>query len=480
MFFLNILESLSTFKVFSYLCPHKFKVLFQMRKFLFSAVVFSFCMTNAQQSFSGLNTSQYGGMYKGTTNPANYVDGISRYAMNIFSADASFSNNKFGLKTDINKSFNDFTSNISSHNDINADLNLDVLGPSAYFHIGRKNAVAVTTRVRAFMDARGIDAKVLQSYIGNSGDLNLSAGGYQFSLDKQNIVANAFSEIGVSWARLLFKNEYHAIKMGVTGKLVRGAISTYAGFTQINGNISATLTQEKGEEYLNINVEGNNNAEFLLSNGGIDVTKNPKFNDILNSQTSALGFDIGFVYEYRKEGCPSCTTTPYDFKFGLAFTDIGRLKYDNSDNSSKYTLNRGSHRINLSDIQKNLDENLLVSQTSLKGNSFTSSLPTAFRVNADVRITGPLFVDVSGAVNITNSEKVYNASYASSLVVTPRAEWKYIGLYLPVSATKGVGTNIGTAVRLGPLFVGSRSLVSNLLSKNAKELNVFFGLQFGG
>ncbi|WP_212906485.1 DUF5723 family protein [Capnocytophaga stomatis] len=449
-----------------------------IKKFLFSVAIFSTFAISAQQSFSGINTSQYGAMYKGTTNPANFVDGMNRFAINVVSIDASFGNNKMGLNLDLKKSFNDFTSQASSHNDINADVNLDVLGPSFYFHVGRKNAFAFTSRARVFMDARGIDAKVLESFLLNSSDLNLSPSGYSFNLDKQNVSANAFSEFAFTWARLLAKTSNHSLKAGITAKFVRGAISTYAGFSEINGNIKANLIENNNDAIVNINVQGNQNAEFLLSNGGINVTKSPKFNDILKSQTSALGFDFGFVYEYRKEGCPSCTTTPYDLKLGFSFTDIGRLKYSATEDSQRYSLNVGSHNINLSDVQKSMDESLFVSKTSLKGASIISSLPTSLRLNADVRITGPIFVDVSANFNITNTSKVYNTSYASGFVITPRVEWKYIGFYLPMSSAIGMGTNVGTAVRLGPLFIGSRSIVSNLMSKNAKELNLFGGLQF--
>lgn len=449
-----------------------------MKKILFSIAAFSSLVISAQQSFSGLNTSQYGGMYKGTTNPANFVDGMSRFAINPISVDANLSNNKIGLTPNIAKGFNNFTSQTTSHNNINADVNLDVLGPSFYFHVGRKNAFAFTSRARVFADARDIDAKVLQSFILGTKELNLSPTGYSFNLDKQSVAVNAFSEFAFTWARLLAKTSNHSLKAGVSVKFVRGAISTYAGFSEINGNIKASLTESNGETMINIGVQENQNAQFLLSNGGINVTKNPSFNDILKSQSSALGFDFGFVYEYRKEGCPSCTTTPHDLKLGISFTDIGRLKYSATDDSQQYSLNVGSHKVNLSDIQKSMDESIFVSKTSLKGTSISSSLPASLRLNADVRVTGPIFVDLSANFNLTNTSKPYNSSYASGFVITPRVEWKYVGLYLPVSSAIGMGTNVGTAFRLGPLFVGSRSIISNLLSSKARELNVFGGLQF--
>ncbi len=470
--------TLPKLQTFLYFCPFKSNFyFFTMKKSLFLTAVLSALTAAAQQSFSGINTSQYGGMYKVANNPASFVDGINRFGLNIISVDASFGNNKIGLGTDLTKSFNDFTSNVTSHNDINASLNLDVFGPSFYFHVGRRNAFAFTSRARVLTNVHDVDAKVIQSFLSGTNDLNL-ASSYALDINKQSVTANAFSEFAFSWGRVLSKDEHKVFKVGITAKIVRGAISTYAGFTEINGNISGNITENNGDAYLNINVDAGEKAEFVLSNGGINISQDPSVSDILRSQATGLGFDLGFVYEYRKEGCPSCTFTPYDLKIGASFTDIGRLKYTATDQSYKYTLNSGSHSINLSDIQKSMTDGVLITETSLQGASITSSLPTALRLNADVRITGPLFVDVAAGINLVNVNKEYNAYYANSLVITPRAEWKYFGAYLPLSTTRHAGTNVGAALRLGPLFVGSRSIISNLLSKNAKELNVFCGLQF--
>ncbi|MDO4229808.1 MAG: DUF5723 family protein [Capnocytophaga sp.] len=449
-----------------------------MKRVLFFVTAFASLGVAAQQSFSGVNTSQYGGMYKVINNPANIVDGINRFAFNALSVDGYFGNNKMGLTTNLTKSFNDFTTNITAQNDINADVNLDVLGPSFYFHVGRKNAFAFTSRVRALVDVRGVDAKVIQAFMSGTGDLNLTNNGYNLSIDKQYAVANAFSEFAFSWARLISKSEHHSYKVGITAKIVRGAISTHAGFSEINGNIAANVTERNGEAYLDVTVGTGETSEFLFSNGGVSLAKNLTVGDALKSHATGLGFDIGFVYEYRKEGCPSCTLAPYDFKLGISLTDLGRLKYTVNEDSYKYTLNPGVYQINLSNIQESISQNVAAVQTPLHGTTFTSSLPAALRLNGDARVIGPLFVDVAAYVNLANASKTYNAAYSSGFTITPRAEWKYAGVYLPFSTTKGAGTNVGVALRLGPLFVGSRSIVSNLISKNAKELNVFAGLQF--
>ena len=39
------------------------------------------------------------------------------------------------------------------------------------------------------------------------------------------------------------------------------------------------------------------------------------------------------------------------------------------------------------------------------------------------------------------------------------------------------GTQVGTGFRAGPLFIGSGSIISNLLSNNSKAFNMYVGLK---
>lgn len=445
------------------------------KRFLFFTVVLATFSLQAQQSFSGIRTSPYGGILSATANPANIVDGMRRGGFNLLAVDAQFSNNKMGLTTDLEKSFNDFTkfegNPLLSQNDIDADVNLDVLGPSLFFHVGNRIAIGVTSRVRTFADARGIDAKILQSYLSDINQANILS--YpNIQIDNQNVALNAFSEIGATFGMVLLKTDNHTLKVGATAKYVQGAISSYSGFTNFSGD--ASLRENNGDLILDLKGAG----DFVIANGGVDLFGDIDFNDAMKSSATTLGFDLGAVYEYREE-CPSCFSTPYRFKLGVSVTDIGKLKYEHTDSSYRYRINTGVNTIafDLSNLQQTLDLSTLVTKESTKGQSFTSSLPTALRIQADVRLLGMLYVDFSGQYSMVD-DNIYNSKYANGFVITPRFEGRFLGLYVPVANTSGVGTTIGTALRLGPLFVGSSSVISNLMGDKAKALNVFCGLQF--
>ena len=110
-----------------------------------------------------------------------------------------------------------------------------------------------------------------------------------------------------------------------------------------------------------------------------------------------------------------------------------------------------------------------------------SSLPTTLNLSADYRIFGGLYVNASGLVNLTSKSKtdVYNAYYANTFSLTPRFDTSSFGAYLPISYNQVAKTNIGFGLRLGPLTLGSSSVISNVITKSAHELNFFVGLRFG-
>ena len=54
-----------------------------------------------------------------------------------------------------------------------------------------------------------------------------------------------------------------------------------------------------------------------------------------------------------------------------------------------------------------------------------------------------------------------------------------MGIYLPVNYNELTSFNAGLSVRLGPLFVGSGSLLTAMLGES-KQADFHFGLRFGG
>lgn len=455
--------------------PHQTIEITPMKKIVLSLLAFASLQGMAQQSFSGLRTSVYGGTFTTISNPANVL-GARPWDANLFSVDASIGNNAMGFSTDLEKSFSEFTKGLESSEVINARIGADVLGPSFLFRVNKKHAVGLTTRMRAISNIDNIDAKFLQAFL-KAGTVELSRNPLNYynvqGINDMNLLVNAFWEVGATWGYTVYNDGYNLFRVGATLKYVRGAGSFRMGFNGINRN-NVTLREQNGDYILHV---GNGSAE--VRSGGLSVINNPNVGDFLNGEASTVGLDLGFIYEYSEDGCPNCDGhIPYNFKVGVSLLDLGRLSY--TTNKESFTYQLINQDINLKNMQESLDRLSSGLKTNLEGEKFNSSLPTTLNINADYRFAEGVYLNLSTQLNVV-SKNEYNARYANDITLTPRWENYTFGVYLPISYNSVSALTVGPAFRVGPLTFGSHSILSNLLTnKSAKELNFFFGVRFGG
>lgn len=455
-----------------------------MKKVILSALFLTTMIAEAQQSFAGLRESSYSGIYQATANPAYMISNKRNWDANIVSVNAGFSNNAIKLvSTDFTKQFNDYTrldanNTLLAQNDINARINVDVLGPSLFLKINDQHSVGFFSRARVLGNLNNVDAKMLQTYISDFEKMELR-NNYSIDLNNQEVVLNAFSEVGFSWAGELYFDGHNAFKAGATIKYVMGAANLYAGFRDFNG--TASLTTDTNTRKVMLNIQSNNGV-FEVMNGGSDLISNFNAGDLLASKASTVGFDLGFVYEYRKDGCRDCHNRPHDLRIGLSIMDIGRIKYTTNKESYTYRMpNSGPVSFDLDDISEETLKNAGFKTEKAIGRNVRSSLPTTFNLSADYRVIDGFYVNAATQLNITSKSNsdLYNARYANEFSITPRFDTNSFGAYLPISYNQISKMNLGLALRLGPLVLGSSTFIGNFVTKSAKEINFFVGLRFG-
>ncbi len=437
----------------------------------------------AQQSFVGFRESEYTGPMQRTANPAYMISSKRPWDATLFLANVNIGTNAVKLSTDIAKSFNNFESaskSLLNNNNINARVNVDILGPSAFFKIGDKHSVGFFSRARVLGNINDIDAKLIQSYISDVENMQLRDN-YSVNLKNQEIVLHGFSEIGLSWAGELYFDSHHAIKAGASVKYVMGAANLYAGFRDFAG--SASLTVEDHKLKVNIDSRG---GTFEVLNGGSDLVKLSNFsaNSLFGKEASTVGLDLGAVYEYRFDGCPNCHNRPHDLRVGISLMDIGNVQYKLNKQSFKYQLPpSGAIKLSFDDLSEEAltKAGLSTATTQVSGGTVKSSLPTTLNLSADYRILDGLYVSAAGNINVVSKSKAdqYNASYASTYSLTPHYDISYFGAYLPISYNQITKTSVGFGLRLGSfLTIGSSSIISNLMG-SGRDMNVFVGLGFG-
>lgn len=452
--------------------------------FLFTLLLLTALAADAQQPFAGLRESPYAGVFQATANPAYLISSKRPWDASLFVTNVGFGNNAIKLNLNLSDNFNDFTrvdpkNPLLTKNAIDGKINVDVLGPAFFMKINDRHAVGFFSRIRVLGDIRGLDAKLLQSYIedANPDKLDLIGNNYTFTLNNQEVALNAFGEIGFSWAGELYFDGHNAIKAGASIKYIMGAGNLYAGFRDVG---TATLTSNIADKKVKLQI-ASDNAKVEVVNGGNNFVNFDDFNagKLLKSDATTVGLDLGVTYEYRLDGCRNCRNKPHDLKLGLAIMDIGRIQYTANKESFKYTkTNPGSIDVPIQDLSEETLSKVFTKHT-LANKKIKTSLPTTLNLSADYRVAGGFYLNAAGQISLTKKTDVYTVGYANEFSFTPRFDVNGFGAYLPISFNQVSGTNLGLGLRLGPLVVGSSTVLSNLVTKSGKEANFFVGLRFG-
>ena len=456
-----------------------------MKKLVLSAMAAA-CLTQTNaQTFSGLSSGNYSGVNGVFSNPANVADSRYRFDLNLFSLQTLAANDQASF------SFRNLSANFkgdSLRNQVfgkdagpaSGMTQLELRGPSAMFNIG-KHGFAVTTRGRLFLNITDIDGKLFDKISQDfSNDPNLP---YNISsAQNMRFTANAWSEIGVSYGREIVQVGPHYIKAGITLKYLAGAGNGYIAIDKFNGTIDQDLLLQ--DAYLR-NTTGSISTGF----GGINFS-NMEGGDLFDMNSTGIGTDLGFVYEFRPGGS-LLNKKAYKLKVGAALIDAGKIRYEkDAQRSGTYDISiTGSEKLSLRELGE-LDVDNYNSFFESRPEYFTASadnneksykvsLPTTLQLEADYHVVKGFYVNTTSQIALAgNNKKPFNAQTYSGVTVTPRYEMKRLGVYLPVNYNSLTKMNAGASVRFGPLYVGSSSIVSALMGKS-KQADVFFGFRIG-
>jgi outer membrane protein OmpA-like peptidoglycan-associated protein len=210
---------------------------------------------------------------------------------------------------------------------------------------------------------------------------------------------------------------------------------------------------------------GNQNLEYVLEN--YDNLK-------LDPNSRGFGADFGAVYEWRPK---IKDLSKYKLRLGISLTDVGSLNFDDSL-ERKYSLNKTITETTYQDYSS-FDDFIKKNYTSFTEtkNDSRVSLPTATHLNADWNINNVFFLNINGDFGLGDKNKKDTNFIANTISLTPRYESKWVGVYLPINYMDYRGVLAGFGFRLGPLFVGSGSIITNLISDQSKGIDLHAGLQ---
>ncbi len=430
-------------------------------------------ITAFSQSFAGYGYDNYAGVNSMILNPSSIADSRYKVNVNIFSISALTGNNAYEM--DRSRLFslkfshmNEGEGFYKSSNTANKYFytNVDILGPSATISLTPKDAIGITTRLRVIGNEYNLGDQLFRL----TGEANPNFYNMNVENASLQVKANAFAEAGLTYARVLWRDEKSEFKLGVTGKYVIGL--GYASMA------SGPLQIEIDPTNQILNLQGDVTAQYSanLDNAGSGAS----LSNIINKNAGkGFGFDLGFTYEVK-----GADPAIEKFRFGLAVTDIGSINYANSANSKQYTLTATGD--NTQDFAKLSGESFndyfnRLQSTGMVTSKGTApltkvSLPTALHLNLDYEIYKRLYINGDVLLNMESASNPMAPNYVTTFMVTPRLEKKWVSVYSPVSYSANGQLNWGAGVRVGPFFVGSGSVLSSLMKQRIQAADAHMGL----
>ena len=453
-----------------------------MRKTILLIIILGGSCNVKAQSFIGFLTENYAGVNSVIVNPANIVDSRFRADINLFGISAFGVNDYYNLN--IRRAINDASYDTDADSrytpklNNNGEGNVDFMGPSFMFNLNSNNSMAVFTRARSFVRINGVNGiDIYNSSLEETTD-------YTIVEDDLNVFGQAWAEIGLSFARVLTNNRENFLKGGISIKYLRGLGSTY-----LAGNNVIVDYDADGAIHSDGGTTGSFTSIGNVVYGRFDDIDSDDYEYDLPINANGLGIDIGIIYEWRpthgnykpRKVWPNRLTykeqNKYKLKLGLSITDIGAINYENgteylfdvtNTNVSEEALDNED---NIYDILNNLYT--LTNTTT----SYKAILPTALHLNADWSFTNKLYLNFNTDLSLISKSQLRASKITNIVSLTPRFESKWFSAYVPFSLVQYAGFQAGAGFRLGPLYMGSSSLFSNLLSNKSKGSNFYAGLK---
>ncbi|MGB3143028.1 MAG: DUF5723 family protein [Maribacter sp.] len=431
------------------------------------------------QSYIGFLTDNYSGVNGVIANPANIADSRFKTDINLIGISGFVANDYVGVGfSDLTSSAFDYDTDalLNPSDNNNFSGNVDILGPSFMFNVGKKSSIALFTRARTFIIGNEFNGETIDSFNDNIDE------NQDFLVNEGDLytAAHGWGEVGFTYARELMNKEQHFLKGGLSLKYLKGFGNVYAT------GIDVTVDYDADGATL----PDNSTSGTLTSTGDLLYGRAADYDadayDFELPDSSGFGVDLGFVYEWRPDYADYVITgtdgetkvmkdkNKYKLKLGLSLTDIGAVNYKGGT-IDNYNINNTITQEDYDNIEDAEDlENLYTFTQSVE--DIKANLPTALHFNADWNIHNHFYLNLNTDLSLRapGSNIIRTANIVS---LTPRFETKWFSFYLPVSSYQYSGLQIGAGLRAGPFYVGSGSVISTFTKDEIRGADVYAGVK---
>ncbi|MBA3827772.1 MAG: OmpA family protein [Taibaiella sp.] len=460
------------------------------------SVIAVLCIGNIYaQRYMGIATGNWAPTNSIYLNPANIADSRDRFVIDLASVNFGVDNNFASLNTNsaIRSFFRGDSVNINNIFNYNSRQRFDLMAPYAevrlpgfMYSINHNHSIALTTRVRVFNQYHNFSQSLYQSIAGQ--DYNNNTGDYTLNANSFNWTAHLWSEIGLSYAGVIFNNGQHFLKGGFTVRYLAGA--AYINMTSKNLDVNYTRANDQ-LKITNTDVKFTSNiinSQNSLQNGigNLDIIKS----FFGSNGGKGIGGDAGLVYEWRPHyqryvyemdgrKHKDYTKNMYKLRLSVAVTDIGAITYNTNNFAAHFTGNGTLIASQIKDSVKDYKSFVGYAQRhGFNGDSGAATtkvyLPTAIVASVDYKVYRHVYANVTYIGNVANRDNVGN-TYYSQVTLTPRFDTRVFSVGVPITySTLTEGVKIGTGIRLGGFFIGSDDMLA-FFSNSQYGVNFYLG-----
>jgi len=273
-------------------------------------------------------------------------------------------------------------------------------------------------------------------------------------------------EYNLTYSGVIWETPVHKVTGGITFKLLEGGGSGYFNMDGVDVSYN-----KDNVEYFRMDLS------YALSESlsqAINDDKIELFGD------TGFGISFGANYTYKPDYLISVKGVPYKFKVGFSVKDLGSIKHKSAVSQKKYRLSGEDipySRFKGIETVEGLVDSLKQSFDfeEIEGGSYRMDLPTKYTAMGDYCFRKNWFLHGSVSFQPDLYSKVVKLLKKDvwDFKLTPRFENQTWGVYLPVSYMNQLDWRAGLGVRWKYLFMGSGTVLSNLID-NEKGMGQFY------
>ncbi len=456
-----------------------------IKKFFLIMILGLVSLFGSGQEMWGVVNGNYAGINSTLINPAGMLHSKLYLDVNIVTADFFIENNAFYIHKGDYKpiSFLRSSDNLPKYgkdelpfdyyrNDQRKDLHIStlVMGPS--FSISRADdAFGFRTGFRTIISGRDIPYEIIPfSYEGLNYD---PLHNINFDDDDMLLTGMAWTEIGLSYARMLYRRGPDHLSAGITAKFLFGMAGAYLDIENLDYIVNNDST-------LNIrNIRGE--LGYAVSDNG-----GPLFNG------KGFSFDVGVVYEKKSRGYASSRSgklckTPYEdyrYRIGLSLLDLGIMNFKSNAQRHVYD-DVGTFWEHVDTVNfRNIDQlTQMVSgvfygdpTASLAEERMKMILPASLSVQWDYHFRKQWYLNAT-AIQPLMARKAYIYKPAQ-VSITPRYETQWLEFSMPVSLYDYRYPRVGLAARFWFFTIGTDKLLGFFNITDFTGMDIYVSLKF--